>query len=143
VLLGWVLFTSLAWGPVWAEGDLARDLGAGEPGLNVDQLELAVLGFEPPPDDARPPTVLAVESRDVLEPGCGASQSQTVELDLEPCPENTYFIVESPQLDAPRVFEILGIRRALRFGLPARVRTFTITFVALDGQTTLPFTVDL
>jgi hypothetical protein len=140
--LAWLGMTSGVAIPVWAEGDLSRDIGAGVPGLDLRQLEAAVLGFRSPPEGAQAPLLLSIDRRDNLEPGCGPPSEQTVALETDPCPSNVYFWVESPQLEEPRVYELLGVRRALRFILPAEVDVFDITFVSLDGQTTVPLTVE-
>jgi hypothetical protein len=144
IVIGGILWAlSLARGPAWAEGDLATDLGAGRPGISLFDLEVTVQGFEPPPEGTEPPRVRDLRQSDVLEPGCGAPTTQQIALDLDPCPENVWFYVESPQLEDPIVYELLGIRRALRFELPADVRRFTITFVEMSGATTAPLTIDL
>lgn len=144
VAIGAVLWAlSIGRGPARAEGDPATDLGAGRPGISLFDLEVAVQGFEPPPEGTEAPRVLDVRRSDVLEPGCGSSPRQRVELDLDPCPENVWFHVESPQLEEPIVYEMLGVRRAMRFDLPGDVRRFTITFVELSGATTAPLTIDL
>lgn len=130
-------------GPAWAEGDPSTDLGAGRPGISLFDLEVTVRGFEPPADGTEPPRVLDLRRADVLEPGCGSPTTQRIELDLDPCPENVWFFVESPQLDEPIVMELLGVRRALRFDLPADVHRFTITFVEMSGATTAPLPIEL
>lgn len=142
-VFGLLAALSVARGPARAEGDLAVDVGAGQPGISRFDLEVTVQGFKPPPEGTEPPRVLEVRRSDVFEPGCGPPTTQRVELDLEPCPENVWFYLESPQLDAPIVYELFGIRRALRFDLPAEVRRFTITFVEMSGVTTAPLTLDL